>query len=181
MTFLFFIFGLIPITPIMVEEMKAFEIKPIGPMDHQAVCDLLVTHWGSPRIVTRGIMHQADHLPGFAAVIDDEIIGLVTFRIENKECEIISLNSLREKTGIGTALIKKVRNEATRAGCRRLWLVTTNDNTPAIEFYNRRGFRIAAIHNGAIEKSRKLKPEIPMTGIGGVPIIDEIEMEMRLE
>ena len=64
--------------------------------------------------------------------------------------------------------------------CRRLWLITTNDNVPAIEFYKRRGLRLAAVHHGAIAESRKLKPEIPLFGVGGRAIEDEVEFELPL-
>jgi hypothetical protein len=47
----------------------------------------------------------------------------------------------------------------------------------AIRFYQLRGFSLIAIHRNAIEESRKLKPEIPLIGIDGIPIKDEIEME----
>jgi RimJ/RimL family protein N-acetyltransferase len=61
-----------------------------------------------------------------------------------------------------------------------MWLITTNDNEPAIRFYERRGMRIIAIHRGAIAQSRKLKPEIPYFGVDGRPIEDEVEFELLL-
>jgi len=61
-----------------------------------------------------------------------------------------------------------------------MFLITTNDNTHALRFYQNRNFVIAAIHINAIEKSRQLKPEIPLTGADGIPIRDEIELEMLL-
>jgi hypothetical protein len=60
-------------------------------------------------------------------------------------------------------------------------LITTNDNTKALRFWQKRGFRLAAVHRNAVEKSRKIKPEIPLTGNDGIPIKDEIELEMALE
>jgi RimJ/RimL family protein N-acetyltransferase len=65
-------------------------------------------------------------------------------------------------------------------GCYRLWLITTNDNEPAIQFYQRRGMTLVAIHHNALSESRKLKPEIPLIGLGGQPLRDEIEFEYRL-
>ena len=44
-----------------------------------------------------------------------------------------------------------------------------------------RGFRTVAVHSDAVSESRKLKPEIPEIGIDGIPIRDEIEMELRLD
>ena len=67
------------------------------------------------------------------------------------------------------------------AGCRRAWLVTTNDNRPAIDFYRALGWRLAAVHVGAIAASRRLKPEIPARGVDDVPIEDEWEFELLLD
>jgi len=49
-----------------------------------------------------------------------------------------------------------------------------------LRFYQKRGFELVAIHRNALEHSRKLKPEIPLTGKNGVPLRDEIELEMLL-
>jgi hypothetical protein len=70
---------------------------------------------------------------------------------------------------------------ARRAGCSRFWLITTNDNVDALRFYQRRGFRLAALHSGAVDDSRaRLKPEIPEVGDHGIPIRDEIELEQEI-
>ena len=106
--------------------------------------------------------------------------GLVTFHIAGDACEIVTLDSLHPGQGIGTALIEAVKAAAGAAGCRRLWLITTNDNLHALGFYQKRGFRLVAVHPGAVDDSRKLKPEIPLIGNDGIPIRDEIELEIVL-
>jgi ribosomal protein S18 acetylase RimI-like enzyme len=56
--------------------------------------------------------------------------------------------------------------------------VTTNDNVDALRFYQRRGFRLAALRAGAVEDARaRLKPEIPWTGADGIELRDELELE----
>jgi RimJ/RimL family protein N-acetyltransferase len=160
--------------------MPAFAIRPLSSDDDAWVRSMLTEHWGSPRIVTRGRVHHADELPGFITEVDRQLLGLVTYHTENDQCEIVSLNSLREGAGIGTALVEVVRDTAAAAGCRRLWLITTNDNLAAIRFYQRRGWRLVAVHRDALEQSRRLKPEIPLVGNDGIPLRDEIEMELLL-
>jgi ribosomal protein S18 acetylase RimI-like enzyme len=157
-----------------------FEIRAITAGDREWITGLLTMHWGSPAIVTRGKLHQADQLPGFVAVSEDEPFGLIIYRSTGGECEIISLNSLAEGIGIGTALLDAIHKAAIAARYKRLWLITTNDNLHALRFYQKYGFTIAGIHCEAIEESRRLKPEIPRAGIDGIPIRDEIEMEMWL-
>jgi GNAT superfamily N-acetyltransferase len=155
--------------------------RPTGAADHAWIADLLREYWGSTKVVTRGRVHDADRLPGFIAEVDRWRGGLVSYRIEDGECEIVSLNSLREGLWIGSVLLEKAAEAAREAGCRRMWLVTTNDNVEALRFYQKRGWRLVAVYPNAIEESRKLKPEIPRNGNDGIPIRDEIELELPLE
>jgi N-acetylglutamate synthase-like GNAT family acetyltransferase len=160
--------------------MKTFKIRPINKEDYSWVVSLLTEYWGSARIVTRGKVFQADKLPGFIATQNDKPVGLITYRIDSDECEIGSMNSLIEGTGIGSTLVQAVKEAAQKARCRRLWLITTNDNTEALHFWQKRGFSFVAVYPNTIKESRKLKPEIPLIGNDGIPIRDEIELEMIL-
>jgi N-acetylglutamate synthase-like GNAT family acetyltransferase len=160
--------------------MNAFQIRELNKNDKAWVIDLLTEHWGSARTVSRGRLYQADELPGFVAIQGCKPAGLATYNINGKECEITTMNTIVEKIGIGSALVDTVKKIAVKAGCKRLWLITTNDNTLGLHFWQKRGFSIAAIYPNAIEQSRKIKPEIPLTGNDGIPIRDEIELEMTL-
>ncbi len=160
--------------------MGAFSIRPVSGEDRRWIAALMVDHWGAEIVVSRGVVHTAPDLPGFVAEMDGERVGLLTLNIANDECEIVTLDSLREGIGIGAALIDAARQSAAEAGCRRLWLITTNDNLHMIGFSQKRGFRLAAVHCGAVDESRKIKPQIPEIGIGGISIRDEIELEICL-
>ena len=156
----------------------AFRIRVIEADDAPWMRKLLGERWGSSTIITRGRFHQADQLPGFIADSAGACFGLVTYRIEGNQCEVVSLDSLREGVGIGSALLDAVQAAAREAGCRRIWLITTNDNLAAIRFYQKRGWRLVAVYREALAESRKLKPEIPRIGIDGIPLRDEIELEL---
>lgn len=160
--------------------MGTFTIRPVDKADRNWIAQFLDKHWGSTRIVSRGQVYLAHLLPGFIAEDGDEKIGLITYRIENAECEVITINSTRENDGIGTALLEAVKQAALEEGCRRIWLITTNDNLPALRFYQKRDFRLAAVYPNALDESRRVKPEIPLFGIDGIPLRDEIELELKL-
>lgn len=137
-------------------------------------------NWGDEFMIVHGNAYRPDGLDGFVAEDGDEWIGEITYRIEGNECEILSLDSQREGQGTGTSLLEKVLEAARANGCRRVFLMTTNDNLKAIGFYQKRGFELVAVHRGAVDKSRKLKPSIPLTGYHGIPLRDEIELELIL-
>ena len=142
--------------------------------------DLLCKTWGSTRVVSRGQVHEVIHLPGFVALVKNQPVGLATYRISDAECELTTIDSVRQGIGVGSALLEAVKETAQRANCRRLWLITTNDNLKALRFYQRRGFALAALHRDALVVSRRLKPEIPLIGADGIPLRDEIELELIL-
>jgi GNAT superfamily N-acetyltransferase len=160
--------------------MPVFEIEPIGPELRSWMLETLDREWGPEFIVTRGRKHNYCDLPGIAAILNHQPCGLATYSIENGQCELTSLNSFKENIGIGSALLNAVRKQAEKAGCRRIWLITLNDNTGAIHYYQKRGYRLSAIYIGSVELSRRIKPSIPQFGNDGIPLRDEIELELLL-
>ncbi len=156
-----------------------YNIEEITEKNRSKVNDILINEWESTDIIIRGKIIDGTKLDGFVAVKDSKIIGLITYMIENSECEIVSLNSFEENKGIATKLINIVKELAIKKNCTRLKLITTNDNIRGIEFYQKRGFVFANIYINAIENSRKLKPEIPLYAENGLPIRDEIEFEIK--
>jgi GNAT superfamily N-acetyltransferase len=155
-----------------------FNITEIKTEDKSLVASFISDNWGSPLIVTRGKIYNSADLYGFVYKENDRIIGLITCKIENDDCEIVSLNSKLENKGLGTSLINKVIDYSKINKCKRVWLITTNDNTNAIRFYQKRGFEWAGFYKNAIMESRKLKPEISEFGIDNIPIKHEIEFEL---
>ncbi len=173
--------------------MAEFSIRPLERSDREWVAHFLDERWGTTQIVSRGKAVYGHLLPGFMAertanesedeapeaAADLENIGLVTVHIDEKECEITTLNSLTECVGVGSALVEAVEAWAREAGIERLWLVTTNDNLAALKFWQKRGYQLVTVHRNAIADARRIKPQIPITGLHGITIRDEIELEKR--
>lgn len=153
-------------------------VREIQAEDKEAILVVLEEHWGERRIVSRGKVHDAASLPGFVAEEQSRIEGLITYNLTQGECEIVSLNAVSPTRGIGSLLIERVVQQAKRAGCGRIWLVTTNDNLSALRFYQRRGFQLVAVHRNALDVSRTIKPGIPLIGEFGIPLRDEVELEL---
>jgi ribosomal protein S18 acetylase RimI-like enzyme len=119
--------------------------------------------------------------PAIAATEDHELAGVLTYELGPVECEILTLYVARQWTGVGSALVRAVTELATAAGCRRCWVVTTNDNVDALRFYQRRGFHLRSIRCGAVDEARRtLKPQIPLVGDYGIPLRDELELARDL-
>lgn len=156
------------------------EMQKISAENKKQVMDFIQSHWFSSKMVVRGKLVDMTELEGFVVYEMNEIIGLITYKIIDNECEIISLDSLREKQGIGTLLVEQVIKVFIRKKCKKVKLVTTNDNMNAIRFYQTHGFDMVQIYRNSLEAARKLKPSIPKLGNFGIPMKHEIEFEKLL-
>jgi GNAT superfamily N-acetyltransferase len=155
-------------------------IRAATAADRPALAPFLA-RWHSLRVARRGALeHPLDH-PALLAEAGAELLGVLTYAIRGADCEVMTLHTDRQWSGVGTALLAEAKRIARAAGCTRLWLITTNDNVDALRFYQRRGFRLAALHRGAVEDSRaRLKPEIPAVGAYGIALRDELELEQAI-
>src|SRR5579884_502362 len=156
-------------------------IRPLEPQDQEQARQFISEHWGAEIVVSHGTSYHPYMLPGFVALDGEQWVGLVTYTIEGKDCEIVSIDSDRPSLGTGNALLEAVKRAARGAGCSRIWLITTNDNLNALRFYQKRGFVLVAVHRNELEKSRQIKPEIPRIGNDGIPLRDELELELLLD
>lgn len=154
------------------------EIKQIDTIVRERVNTFITAHWFTTEMAVHGEIIDLSAADGFYTENDGEITGLITFRTADSEAEILSLDSIYERQGVGTALVDKVIEYAKSNNIRRIKVITTNDDLNAVKFYQKRGFDMAALYLNAVEKARLLKPEIPLIGMNGIPIRHEIELEM---
>jgi uncharacterized protein YhfF len=143
--------------------------------------ETLSRRWGGTDMVSRGVLLDAADMPALIAERDGMAVGLLTFLPRpGGHTEIVTIDAFPAGAGTGGLLLDAVAELGRHNGWRRLWLVTTNDNTPALRSHQRHGFDMIALHHGAIAVSRTLKPQIPLIGIDGIPVEHEIELELVL-
>lgn len=135
--------------------------------------------WGSSVLITRGRIHEMNALEGFIATdeVTGRLVGIALFRVGKEDMELVALDAVFQRRGIGTRLLESVITQFRKNELKRLWLVTTNDNTNAQRFYQKRGFNLCAFHYEGLEKARSLKPQLPRIGYDGIPMRHELEFE----
>jgi ribosomal protein S18 acetylase RimI-like enzyme len=158
-----------------------FDYRKIEPADRIWVEELIAGQWGSSSVVVHGRKYYPAQLEGYIASYRGRKIGLVTYQIEDQECEIVTLNSLKENCGAGRALVKLVEKDARESGCDNIWLITTNDNLKGIGFYQSIGYQLVSVYTDAVTESRKIKPEIPLIAKNGIPIRDELKFMLKIK
>ncbi len=165
--------------------------RPSGPLvrdltggDRDWLAEVVTAAWGLPVVSLSGA-HDVVRLPGLVAEQEPggARLGVLTYRVQagpggagQPGLEVVTLNSLAEGRGIGTALLAGARQRARQAR-QRLWLSTGNDNVRAIGFYQRRGMDIVALHRNFADEVRKIKPWLPADPDGGIAFRHAIELE----
>ncbi|WP_433130674.1 GNAT family N-acetyltransferase [Micromonospora sp. CA-240977] len=160
--------------------MDGFEVRAAGPAERAAIDALHEREWGGPYVVAHDTRHDVRTLPTLVAVDDAaEVVGALTYRVDEDGLEVVTLVAAVPGGGVGTALLSAATSIAAETGLARVWLITSNDNLRALRFYQRRGLRLVRVDRGAVDRARQLKPEIPLVGEDGIPLHDELVLERR--
>jgi N-acetylglutamate synthase-like GNAT family acetyltransferase len=157
------------------------QVRRVADEDRDWISEVIVGEFASERLVSRGHVHTgASALDGYVVENDGRPIGCALWHEVDGNAELVVLVTTYRGAGAGTTLLDAVVEHARTAHWKRLWLVTTNDNTDAIRLYQRAGWDWVAWHRDAVTTSRTLKPELPEVGDHGIPIRHEIEFEYPL-
>lgn len=144
--------------------------------------------WAGPMVATRGKLYDTRILPTIVATSDNgKPWGFLSYNIQGDSLEIVTLFCIVKSVGAGTALMDRAAEIAKENSCNKMWLITTNDNTNAIKFFQKYGMTMSALHANAFENiTRKLKqfPQNetgePILGNDNIRILHEIEFEILI-
>jgi ribosomal protein S18 acetylase RimI-like enzyme len=153
-------------------------IRPSMPADRPRITELARHFWGELRVESFGRSYQVDALPAYVACDEDEIVGIASYAREGDATNLVMLCVLPRWQGRGAArnLIAAIVNLTRAENASRVIVSTSNDDLPALGLYQRLGFTITGIlvgkileHHGGVEH-----------GFAGIPVRDEIQLELRL-
>lgn len=139
----------------------ALVIRPLADDDRPWLRDRIATSWGLPVVTPTGSHPDPAELPGFVAELDGARAGAVTYVPVDDDWEVVTLEAVRRRRGVGRALVTAVTTAARHAGAARVWLITTHDDTTALTFSASLGFDRVATHPRFIDVVRAVKPEVP--------------------
>lgn len=151
------------------------QVRLASGVERQAAAERLIAEWGEP-ILARG---QAYTIAECEIFVAGEMEGLAAVSGRDRPtAELVAINAFTPHQGVGTALLDFIVDRLD--GFVALRLTTTNDNLDALRFYQRRGFELATLRPGAVDKARQQKPTIPRRGDYDIPIRDELDLVLRL-
>lgn len=134
--------------------------------------------WGEEIQETFNQHFEVTRLPMYVAKSGKDIIGFVSFSEYQDATLIVTLgvSPQYQGAGIGKALVKKIEAHAKRNAKKRIVLSTSNDDLPALAFYQSIGFQIYQVKPNVIaEKHGKI-----IRGICGLPVRDELRLQKTL-
>jgi N-acetylglutamate synthase-like GNAT family acetyltransferase len=157
------------------------QVRRVTPDDQPWISEVIAAEFASPKLVSRGrVVDDASVLDGFVVENDGRPVGCALWHEVDGDAELAVIATTYRGAGAGTALLDAVVEHARANGWKRLWLITTNDNTDALRLYQRAGWDWVDWHRNAVHDARALKPELPTTGAHEIPIRHEIELEYPL-
>jgi ribosomal protein S18 acetylase RimI-like enzyme len=143
--------------------------------DRRVVNELFARDFGRLRLVAFGEELQLESMAAIVAELETDIAGALAYRPRGDDFQIVALatDPMWQRSGVGVHLVQEAERIAREQGRPRVLMSTTNDNLPALYFYQRRGYRISEVLAGEVTRHFKAEPSV---GFAGIPIRDEIHL-----
>ncbi|HET9903962.1 MAG TPA: GNAT family N-acetyltransferase [Xanthobacteraceae bacterium] len=161
----------------MSEDGPDLEIRP---MPRERLVELLTLRWPDQNMFLCGRFVGPEDVEGIGAFAGERLHGVATWMIMGRVMHVIAVNAFTELRGVGARLVEAMIVEAREQGLALLRATVSNDNVVGLRFYQKRGFRVTGLNRGIFDVMRHVKPSIPRTGLDGIPMRDEFELELEL-
>jgi ribosomal protein S18 acetylase RimI-like enzyme len=155
-------------------------VRPAGDGDRAGIAGLFLRDFGAARVASLGVEFQDGSVPAFVADMDGDLAGALAYRLQGATLQIVALATDPEwqRSGVGARLVDHAESAARQAGATHVAVTTTNDNLPALYFYQRRGYRLTDVLTDAITAAND---DRVLVGFAGIPMRDEFHLMKAIE
>jgi ribosomal protein S18 acetylase RimI-like enzyme len=146
--------------------------------DRRAARELFNQDFGRTKIVAFGELMDIEEMPALVAVRHSTPSGALAYRLLGDALHVVALatDPMWQRSGVAAYLLAEAELLARRLKLGRLLVATTNDNLPALYFYQRHGYRLTElIPNSVADHTHQEE-----AGFAGIPVRDEVRLEKRL-
>lgn len=160
-------------------EMSAEIVREIE--DKSLFLALMMQHWGSHRMMIGVRVYDCAELPltGLFSASGD-LLAVASWTLDGDVAILCALHAMTAGQGAAVRLLDALKAAARAKGATRLRAMVTNDNLPAMGFYQKQGFRFSGLYVEAIDHYRSVIPTIIRTGYQDIPVRDALELEIGL-
>jgi ribosomal protein S18 acetylase RimI-like enzyme len=144
-----------------------------------AALELFRRDFGRTSIASFGEVIPLSETSMIVAEMQGGVSGALAWRPRENALQIVALATepMWQRSGVGGHLVAEAEVVARRTGATRVVLATTNDNLPALYFYQRRGYRITDVVRDAWRDHAELTIGV---GFASIPVLDELRLEKTL-
>jgi ribosomal protein S18 acetylase RimI-like enzyme len=153
-------------------------VREAADQDRPAVRELFQRDFSRSHIVAFGEVMDFDQMPALVAVFYQDPAGALAYRLLGDALHIVALatDPMWQRSGVGGHLVAEAELLTRRLGLKRVVVATSNDNLPALYFYQRRGYRLTDLIPNSVVTSTHQE----QAGFAGIPVRDEIRLEKQL-
>jgi GNAT superfamily N-acetyltransferase len=146
--------------------------------DRSAALDLFEGEFGHVQVVSSGEVVALAQLAMLVAGAHGEVGGALAWCRRDDALQIVALatDPMWQRSGVGGHLLVEAEMLAAAAQLQRVIVSMSNDNLPALYFYQRHGYRVTDVVMDAIAQ----RPADHGPGFGQIIARDEFRLEKRL-
>jgi ribosomal protein S18 acetylase RimI-like enzyme len=155
-------------------------VREAGADDRDKAMDLFNRDFGHKTMVAYGEAVSLEDAAALVAETEERgIAGALAWRHFDGALHILALatDPMWQRAGVGGHLVKEAELLARRQAQPRVIVTITNDNIPALYFYQRRSSRMSAILRDSVAAHSRDRIAF---GFAGIPVLDEIQLSKNL-
>jgi ribosomal protein S18 acetylase RimI-like enzyme len=155
-------------------------LRASEPHDRERLEQLALHFWGETEVECFDRVYDVLKLPAIVAELGGALVGFVSYAVDGavdgERMNLVMFNVLPDfqGRGVGKELLQAAVEKARLLGLTRLAVATSNDDLPALGFYQRAGFTVEAVVPGRILQHHGKEER----GFAGVPVRDEIWLQL---
>jgi len=160
-------------------ELPPVLVREAADGERDMALELFRRDFGRTGLVAFGQVMNLDAAPTLVAEMNGEVAGALAYRLVDAGLHVIALatDPMWQRSGVGSYLVAEAELLARRLTIPRVIVSMTNDNLPALYFYQRRGYFVAEWIPNAVARHSK---SASLVGFAGIPIRDEVRLEKMI-
>jgi ribosomal protein S18 acetylase RimI-like enzyme len=160
-------------------ELPPVLVRSSHPEERPAVLELFRRDFGHTNIHAFGELVPLEQADVVVAEMKGELAGALAYRLTEDAVYMLALatDPMWQRSGVGGHLVADVELLSKQRNVRRALMATTNDNLPALYFYQRRGYHLVGM---APRPPMAPAAEIGQPGFAGIAVTHEIRLEKQL-
>ena len=154
-------------------------VREAAPGDRAPALDIFAREFGGRQLVADGQPVSLERTDLLVAETEGGVAGALAWRRVAGALHIVALatDPMWQRSGVGGYLLAEAELLARRLSLPLVRVTISNDNIPALYFYQRRGYRLSAVLPDSLSSQPANRG---LVGFANIPIADEVQLAKKL-